>query len=458
MGLILKYVVQSDAGTFHYRRRFPKDVLEIVGKGEFKRLLGSSEREALKQYAKVHAEFERQVDDCRRRKPGVPQDATTLEIHKEAMRLAREMEKETIHLGGRALPANDPDAADVWRDSYIDRLPVDPETGEPIGGDPVIVRALGIMTSGGGLPKPKPTLMDAKRLYIKERIEGDINEAAKLTRIERAMRYLGNVIEPTRALAELTREDAREVRDHMLRDLQKNPSTVKRCITDIRAMVNLGIKEFDLAGVSNPFEKLEVKQVTVAKEERSPIPDEVLAAIRSRLVANAGSTIWNIWRIVEGTGCRLGEVTGLLVSDVVLDAPIPYIDLREHDHRRLKTAGSIRRVPLIGEALIAAQGAVKEANGSAFLFPRYGRIRGADSASATLMKHIRAVTEDKKIVVHSLRHTMEDRLIRARIDEFDRNLVLGHSSGGMSERYGGPEARLEAAERALRAAILLVGR
>jgi hypothetical protein len=50
---------------------------------------------------------------------------------------------------------------------------------------------------------------------------------------------------------------------------------------------------------------------------------------------------------------------------------------------------------------------------------------------------------------------MEDRLIRARVDEFDRNLVLGHSKGGMGERYGGLDARLEVALAAIEAALSL---
>ncbi|MCJ7994592.1 hypothetical protein JXZ79_08185 [Rhizobium cremeum] len=74
-------------------------------------------------------------------------------------------------------------------------------------------------------------------------------------------------------------------------------------------------------------------------------------------------------------------------------------------------------------------------------------------ASASLMKHIRAVTEDDKIVVHSLRHTMKDRMIRARVSDGDQDLVLGHSRGGMGERYGGPDARLEVAAGAVKAAL-----
>jgi hypothetical protein len=53
MGLILKYVVHTDAGTLHYRRRLPKAVAEASGRGEFKRLLGSTEKEAPRNWPKV---------------------------------------------------------------------------------------------------------------------------------------------------------------------------------------------------------------------------------------------------------------------------------------------------------------------------------------------------------------------------------------------------------------------
>lgn len=171
--------------------------------------------------------------------------------------------------------------------------------------------------------------------------------------------------------------------------------------------------------------------------------------MQERLSTHAAPDIWNIWQIVEGTGCRLGEVTGLLRSDVHIDGDIPYIDLVFHTHRRLKTNGSIRKVPLLGFALKAAQNALRESTGSIFLFPRYGRVRGADSASAALMKHLRAISNNPKHTIHSLRHSMEDKLTRAGVSEFDRNLVLGHSSGSMSERYGGAEARLKIAHKAI---------
>ncbi|MER8745532.1 MULTISPECIES: hypothetical protein [unclassified Mesorhizobium] len=70
------------------------------------------------------------------------------------------------------------------------------------------------------------------------------------------------------------------------------------------------------------------------------------------------------------------------------------------------------------------------------------------------MKHVRIVTDDRKKVVHSLRHNMKDTLRRGDVDRDKQNLILGHTLGGDGETYGGPEGRLEEATRAMRMAIL----
>lgn len=410
MGLSLKYVVLTNAGTWHYRRRVPKAARTTFPQSEFKRLLGDTRREALRNWPHVHAEFER---------------LTSSDKHPPKESFSNEH-------------PSSPDTA-----PFVQRVAL--ATQDP--------------TSAKQAPKPslkdiesehhKPTLADAKQLYLQERIIGDINERHKTTRLERVMAHLHAVIKPDCPLSKITRKDAREVRDRMLTELNMTPITVKRYLCDVSAMVNLGLREFDIREAINPFLNLPIKIDTVAREERDPLPMEVLTAMQERLSTHAAPDIWNIWQIIEDTGCRLGEVTGLLKSDVHIDGDIPYIDLVFHAHRRLKTNGSIRRVPLVGRALKAAQNALRETADSAFLFPRYGRVRGADSASAALMKHLRAISDNPKHTVHSLRHGMEDSLTRAGVSEFDRNLILGHSSGSMSERYGGTEVRLEISYKAL---------
>lgn len=452
MGLTLKRVIRTKAGTFHYRRRVPKDVAAIIGRNEFKRLLGETEREALKNYMKVDALYERMIEEARGRSAG--ETPTPLELHRMAELRAAELADMKVYVGGRALTGADPEAADVIRDSALSRGVA----------DPVEHRAINLVANGGNLPRPVPTVEDAKRLYLKEKVKGDINESKRTLRLERVMDILAHAVEAGRPLDKLTREDAREVRDHMLRDLDMKPGTVKRYIADIRSMVNLGLRENDMSNVGNPFNGLPIKMETLAVDERHPIPEDMLPAINGTISTHAGADLWQLWRMLEGTGCRLAEVAALLVEDVKLDAPIPFLDVGFREHRRVKNQGSARRVPLIGDALKAAREAVEAAGGGPYLFVQYagvlktkgGRGKGkkdATHASNALMKHIRKVTADPKITVHSLRHTMEDRLIRAGVEEFDRNLVLGHSKGGMSERYGGPDARLEAAAKAVRAAL-----
>ncbi|RUY99159.1 integrase, partial [Mesorhizobium sp. M7A.F.Ca.CA.002.15.1.1] len=167
------------------------------------------------------------------------------------------------------------------------------------------------------------------------------------------------------------------------------------------------------------------------------------------LVSHAKTDLQHIWRILKGTGCRLAEVSGLRVADVHLEHAIPHITVEWHDDRRIKNAVSRRNVPLIGDALDAATEAKAAAGNAAMLFPTYGRPKGASSASAALGKHVRACVTDPKATTHSLRHLMKDRLRLAGVTKSDQDIVLGHSSGSVGEDYGGDEARLEMARRAL---------
>ncbi|MCI5077932.1 DUF6538 domain-containing protein [Oricola sp.] len=72
MGLVLKHVVQTKSGAYHYRRRVPKHLKEIVGKTELKRFLGKTQTEALAAYPQVHTEFERELRQAERKAKGQP--------------------------------------------------------------------------------------------------------------------------------------------------------------------------------------------------------------------------------------------------------------------------------------------------------------------------------------------------------------------------------------------------
>lgn len=239
-----------------------------------------------------------------------------------------------------------------------------------------------------------------------------------------------------------------------------SPATVSRELSIVSAVINLAAKEFDLPGsFQNPFNDLPVVRKRKgegekASDKRDPLPPEVLKEVRARVLAGAGPELALIWRLVEGTGCRIAEVSGLRVEDVEATGDLPHIRVEPHSLRSLKTSTSRRDVPLVGDTLGAAKEALKLAGEGNMLFPSYGRTRGSDAASAALMKHIRAVTKNPKHVIHSLRHNMKDRLNLAEVSALDQNLILGHTLGGVGESvYGGRIAKLRQTTRAMKKAL-----
>ena len=438
MGLVLKYVQTTPAGTLHYRRKVPQAHRSAFGSTEWKRKLGETQREAIAAYPKIHAEYERLLAMAVRGAQHRPSVTTPLDHHADA---AARLRRIPDHI--------DEDHRDVWADTIVDAYPRHPEDGTPVGmPEPERLFVNGLRNSLG--PRPVPTFEDAKRLYVREKIGA--NEANRLSRADRVAKYVKDGLGGRDvALNAIGREGARDVRDHMLRDLEMKPATVKRYLNDIRAVIAYAILEYELKGLDNPFYRMNPKADDApARQQRTSFTETQLAQVQQRLAQHASLDLQHIFRLLAGTGCRLAEVTGLLVSDVFADDRPPYIDVVFHPHRRLKNASSVRRVPLIGDALQAAKDALKAAGSSDKLFPAYGVERGNDNASAALMKHVREVVADPKVTNHSTRHLMEDRMMIAGVSDYDRNLVLGHSRAGMGDRYGTDEARLVAATRALK--------
>ncbi len=464
MGLVLKHIERIGSGIFQYRRRVPKDVSGIITKREFKRKLGVSEKEALAAWPQYHAAVEREIETARKRLALVEAvssgTVTEREVYAEALRRRADMIAAGTNEEGLSI------AADLILDSY-------PHVeGRPIGVPLVDRHTVNLLRNGPDIHKaPAPTLNDALALYRREHLrEHDAETDSRVVGL--ANRVVGSAIEALRRdpiLTTLTREDARKVRDHMLDRIKEtgrgaggkvSPATVSRELSIISAVINYAKMEFGLSDTFlNPFNKLPVARLAKGTrekrdEKRKPLPDQVLQAVRHRVLSLAGPELALIWRILEGTGGRIAEVTGLLVTDMDTSSRFPHIRIEPNAVRPLKTDASRRVVPLVGDALEAAREALLLAKGGTMLFPSYGRKRGSDAASAALMKHIRKVTADPKHVVHSLRHHMKDLLVEAEVPSLDQNLILGHAVEGVGDAvYGGDMRKLRQTTRALRKAL-----
>lgn len=464
MGLVLKHIEQTKSGSWQYRRRVPKDVAEVIAKREFKRKLGDSQRAALAAYPRYHAEVEREIAEAKlgRVRSGLANSgqATEREAYAEALRRRADL----VSAGASQ------DDLDIVADTLADKYPQD-EDG-PLGVPPLDRYTINLLRDAPGKIKaPEPTLGDALQLYLKEHLNEDHKDTDSrvvgLARrvIDAAISAMGR--DP--ALSTITREDARMVRDEMLDRVKVrgrgvgakvSAATVSRELTIITAIINFAKVEFGLGdNVQNPFSRLPVERVAKgqgrkASEKRDPLPADVLTETRGRVLANGSQALALIWRLIEGTGCRIAEVTGLRVEDVRVDGELPHIRIEPHNLRGLKTESSRRQVPLVGDALAAAKEALEVSPGALMLFPDYGRVRGSDAASAALMKHLRRVSIDEKHVIHSLRHNMKDRLVLTEAASFDQNLILGHALGGVGDRfYGGEVAKLRATTRVMKRAF-----
>ena len=134
---------------------------------------------------------------------------------------------------------------------------------------------------------------------------------------------------------------------------------------------------------------------------------------------------------------RLGEAVGLLKADINLENDLPQVELAPHPWRRLKTPGSARIIPLVGMSLWAAQRVIANETDTSFAFPRYCSADGhnTNSASAALNKWLKQ-QGPSDCVIHSLRHSLRDRLRAIECPAEIIDQIGGWSTPGVGSNYG----------------------
>ena len=165
------------------------------------------------------------------------------------------------------------------------------------------------------------------------------------------------------------------------------------------------------------------------------IPVDTIREIQQSCYAIDDDMRWLV-ALISDTGMRLAEASGLHMDDLHLDDAVPYVEIRPHPWRSLKTKGSQRHVPLVGASLWAAQ-RIRANASSCFAFPRYtdNDRCNANSASNALNKWLKANFRDD-IVVHGFRHAMRDRLRAVSCPSEMIDQIGGWSSGKVGEGYG----------------------
>lgn len=274
------------------------------------------------------------------------------------------------------------------------------------------------------------TLSEAVSIYL--RLKGQNRPKTFQRAAERSCGYVIDVSGDKDLLA-YTKANATQFRDAMI-ERGLTGSSITRIFGTVRSVVNFAASEMGITMI-NPFAGVYFDRQSGVKD-RAPLPIDVLRSVQGECKKIDDDMRWLV-ALVSDTGMRLAEAAGLLRDDLMLDAKIPHVVVREHPWRRLKTSGSVRDVPLAGVSLWAAERALAHNDGSRFAFPRYNRSEetNANAASAALNKWMRPMVPER-CTMHSFRHSMRDRLraVECPADIVDQ--IGGWQTDGVGHGYG----------------------
>jgi integrase len=290
---------------------------------------------------------------------------------------------------------------------------------------------LGVL-AGEAVP---PTLSDAKDKHI-ELGKGPKNRSAQL-QFDRAWNLLLEIAGDV-PLDGLRRAHGNEFITRLVKN-NAGAETIKRYLSQVRPVITTGIQEFELK-CTNHFNGLTISnQDEGPRKPRDSYSMAELDALQARCREVDDQRRWAVLMLSD-TMARLAEIVGLAKADVDLNALSPHIRLRSTEMRRLKTKQSARDVPLVGLALWAAQRAM--ATPGPFLFPVFqpkdtSKQLNPSGASAALNKWLQEnglAREGQGL--HSLRHTMRDRLREVMTPSDLIDQIGGWKTSGVGESYG----------------------
>ena len=248
-----------------------------------------------------------------------------------------------------------------------------------------------------------------------------------------AKRNIGCVISAlgNKSIDLYSKTDAVEFRNWLIkRGLQS--SSIQRIFSSVKAILNFAINEFGY-GFSNALTGVYIAP-DEEKERRRPLTAEELKRL-SAACRDENDDLRHLLAMLVDTGMRLSEAAGLHVSDIHLEHEFPYVEVRPNKARRLKTSNSKRIIPLVSDALWAAQQVTATQQG--YCFPRYARdgYCNVNSASAALGKCMKSHCE-AGATVHGIRHAFRDRLraVEAPVDLIDQ--LGGWSKQSVGMGYG----------------------
>jgi len=284
----------------------------------------------------------------------------------------------------------------------------------------------------GTAPEPALTLSTALEAYwtlAKDKTVGKSRDQLRRWRNPR-LKAVRNFIEVVgdKPIDGIGRDDMLEFRQWWLERIMAGEVTANSANKDLTHLgeVLRRVNRLKQLGLDLPLGELSFRDGE--RRTRPPFSDDWIG---ERLLAPGALEGLNaearaILLVMVNTGARPSEIAALTGASIRLEAETAHIAIAP-EGRQLKSAHARRVIPLLGvslEALRAFPGG----------FPRYRS--SAAGLSATVNKYLRAngLAETPAHTLYSLRHSFEDRMLAAGIDDRIRRDLLGHRLD--RERYG----------------------
>lgn len=235
-------------------------------------------------------------------------------------------------------------------------------------------------------------------------------------------------------ISEISRDDMLDFRKWWLMKVtveKRNPSTANKDFTHLGSVLKT-VNNMKKLGLDLPLGSLSLKE-----GKRKSRPQFSVEWIKMKLLAPGALDQLEpqaraIFLAMINTGARPSELANLMPEHIVLEHEYPHIIItteERDEERELKSGNAERIIPLTGVSLDALKAFP---NG----FPLYHDNPSlSDVTNSYLTKH--GLRETPKHVAYSLRHSFEERLRKAAIDERLRTELFGHAY--FREKYGEPK-------------------
>jgi len=223
-------------------------------------------------------------------------------------------------------------------------------------------------------------------------------------------------------LAQLTKQDA-----YKYAALKAKEDAANKTISDHIGCVSVLLTWCEQRGLieSNPFANLKLHNYGKPQENRHGFTKEQLYQLFQLEIAPRERLLLEI---MITTGMREDEAALLEWEDIKEEEGILFFDLRE---AIVKNKSSMRKLPVPKSLMLPPRG-----TGRLFNYRKDKDGKSSNHASRELMKVVRKITDDKRVVAHSLRHTFKTLARDAGISEELHDFITGHGKGDVSRSYG----------------------